>query len=531
MSAIALEEKTDLVDKFSAQEFNQSLREINNSLYQVINKTGLDLTTVRKGLDIYSNARMSGFSVGGTADAITLTSSGCFADMPILDYFNGMMVFFKPTLNNTGATTINIDTLGAKDIKTLLNSALQGGMLNNNGYATIRYNGTYFELVKGADVGGAGIVKQSTITHNLNDPIFNNPSMTSNTLPAGYIASATTNDSTAWRLFDNTATAWASTTSPVFPQNLTLQSPLAQYIQQVTILNTSTGNVHIRDAIIQGSTNGSIWTDLLTITNRPNAINYSETYAINSAVKYSYVRVVVNSYWGTNATLQVQEITISYGRNTLTQSIGFVNAKNYSQYINFTSTSNLDMTTTGLNGRATGVSLTQNTWYYIFVSAKTDGTTGILIDSSETGANANATFTTLGFDINKTILVGVWQTQSANTNLRSDLMNYASYKYNYLNQAEAVLASGLVTLPLYPILNVKATLIVNTSANNVGGLYQRYRGSPTYQGIAQNYTNLTVAPLNGALRSFTVLTDNGSVYTDNYISSVWYLPSYFEILP
>ncbi len=530
MSAIALEQKTDLVDKFSAQEFNQSLRDINNSLYQVINKTGLDLTNIRKGLDIYSNARMSGFSVAGTANAITLTSSGCFADMPILDYFNGMMVFFKPSLDNTGATTINIDGLGVKNVKTLLNSDLQGGALSVNEYATIRYNGTYFELIKGSGSGDGGVVKQSTLTYKIKDEVFINPALTSNILPTGYVASATTNNATAFRLYDNTATAWASTASPVFPQNLTLQSPLAQYIQQITILNTASASIHIRNAIIQGSTDGSTWTDLLTITDRPNTTSYTETYSINSPQKYSYVRVSVSSYWGTTAALQVQEITISYGRNVLTQNIGFINAKDLSSYLNFPNEIDIDFNTTGLNGRATGVSLATNTWYYIFISAKIDGTKGILIDSSETGANANATFTTLGFDTNKTILAGVWQTKSASNNLRSDLINYAPYQYHYINQTETVLANGVQTLSLFPVVNIKVSLIMNTAANNVSGLFINYRGSATYQGITQNFTYLTLGAIDGAQRNFTVLTDTGAVSTNNNVSSAWYLPYYFEIL-
>lgn len=61
-------------------------------------------------------ASIAGFYTGGgTADVQTLTTLSPF---PIsVAYFNGKLVHWRPTNANAGATTINIDGRGAKDLK------------------------------------------------------------------------------------------------------------------------------------------------------------------------------------------------------------------------------------------------------------------------------------------------------------------------------------------------------------------------------------------------------------------------------
>lgn len=82
--------------------------------------------------------------VGGTANAITATS--IFTD-ELTAYVEGMQFWFKPSAANTGATTIDIQSLGAKDITKCGTIALAAGDLQANEIACIVYDGTRFQLV------------------------------------------------------------------------------------------------------------------------------------------------------------------------------------------------------------------------------------------------------------------------------------------------------------------------------------------------------------------------------------------------
>lgn len=81
-------------------------------------------------------------SVGGTADAITLTLSPAPSA-----YATGQQFTFKATAANTGAATINVNSLGAKDIKRDVSVALQSGDIANGGVAIVEYDGTNFQLL------------------------------------------------------------------------------------------------------------------------------------------------------------------------------------------------------------------------------------------------------------------------------------------------------------------------------------------------------------------------------------------------
>jgi len=77
-------------------------------------------------------------TVGGTADAITLTTSSVFQSLA-----NGNVVAFKAGSTNTTAVTINVDALGAKAIRNQGDSALAAGALVANGIYWLRYDTAY----------------------------------------------------------------------------------------------------------------------------------------------------------------------------------------------------------------------------------------------------------------------------------------------------------------------------------------------------------------------------------------------------
>ena len=74
----------------------------------------------------------------------TLTGLGSPA---VVAYTAGAQYSFLPQNNNTGAVTINIDTLGAKSITKFGTTALAANDLIANSFALVEYDGTQFQLI------------------------------------------------------------------------------------------------------------------------------------------------------------------------------------------------------------------------------------------------------------------------------------------------------------------------------------------------------------------------------------------------
>ena len=79
---------------------------------------------------------------GGSANAQTLT----YTVAPTA-YVAGDRYTFKVGGTNTGATTLNVNSLGAKDVL-IVGSALQGGELKLNQIVDVVYDGTQFQLLR-----------------------------------------------------------------------------------------------------------------------------------------------------------------------------------------------------------------------------------------------------------------------------------------------------------------------------------------------------------------------------------------------
>lgn len=81
-------------------------------------------------------------TVGGTADAITLTG----ASAAITAYAAGQRFTFKAAQTNTGAATVNVDSVGVKNIKGPAGAALAAGQILASAMVTIEYDGTDFQV-------------------------------------------------------------------------------------------------------------------------------------------------------------------------------------------------------------------------------------------------------------------------------------------------------------------------------------------------------------------------------------------------
>jgi hypothetical protein len=146
---------TDGVDDILASQLNDPLQDIEADMNAArpIVAGGTGATTAREAR---ANLMLVGSIVhcsrGGTADAITLTTG---LNLPAL--VTGMRVSFVPSAANTGATTINVDGLGAVACRTVRNTALPAEyILTTTGLVTAAYNGTHWVVDRNPDLGSNG---------------------------------------------------------------------------------------------------------------------------------------------------------------------------------------------------------------------------------------------------------------------------------------------------------------------------------------------------------------------------------------
>lgn len=154
------EEKVSDVSQLTVSEFNRGIKDQTNAIVDVLVKAGVDITTFKnqEALNHFILARQSSFSVGGSANAITISSTTAFSDLKVKRHFHGQIFCFLPIASNTGATTIKVDDLAIKNITNSDGTALQGGFIKLNRYCYIRYNADSdrYELVNPITSGITG---------------------------------------------------------------------------------------------------------------------------------------------------------------------------------------------------------------------------------------------------------------------------------------------------------------------------------------------------------------------------------------
>ena len=111
---------------------------------------GMEAATIKDGT-------YWGYTTAGSANTYTLVTSPV-----ITSYAADMFYHIKVNASNTGASTINVDSVGAKDIKKYAGSgiaALGANDLEANSIYTIVYDGTQFILL------GGGLTDLTTVTN------------------------------------------------------------------------------------------------------------------------------------------------------------------------------------------------------------------------------------------------------------------------------------------------------------------------------------------------------------------------------
>ena len=93
-------------------------------------------------------------TVTGTNDlAVTLASS-----YAVPDYYDGLLLSFKPVADNTGAVNLNVGALGDKDLFKNLDEELDAGDLLTGQVVIVVYDGTSFQLVSHQDLAKVAVV-------------------------------------------------------------------------------------------------------------------------------------------------------------------------------------------------------------------------------------------------------------------------------------------------------------------------------------------------------------------------------------
>jgi hypothetical protein len=107
-------------------------------------------------------ARRSAFTVGGSANAITLTTA-LTGFISIKRFVLGQEFIFIANSTNTGATTIAVDVAPSVNIKSISGGDLSGDEIKAGLPVHIRYSGSFFQLLNSQKLGSE-VVKTNTLT-------------------------------------------------------------------------------------------------------------------------------------------------------------------------------------------------------------------------------------------------------------------------------------------------------------------------------------------------------------------------------
>lgn len=112
--------------------------------------TGMAAGTAATDAANLSQAQSTAAKLLTVSGTDTITASG---SPTVAAYTTGASYYFSPANTNTGAATINIDSLGAKSITKNGTTALVAGDLTSGRIAVVVYDGTQFQLVSATTTG------------------------------------------------------------------------------------------------------------------------------------------------------------------------------------------------------------------------------------------------------------------------------------------------------------------------------------------------------------------------------------------
>jgi len=110
-----------------------------NQLPSTVNNGARALEGIIARWDKDTNASLS---AGGSANAITIS-----ANQTLSAYYDGFVIAFEAGATNTGAVTINVDSVGVKSLKKNVTDAMDAGDIVNGQKVIAIYDGTNFQIV------------------------------------------------------------------------------------------------------------------------------------------------------------------------------------------------------------------------------------------------------------------------------------------------------------------------------------------------------------------------------------------------
>jgi len=280
--------------------------------------------------------RLPGYATtAGLANAYTATLSPA----PTA-YTEGMAIAVKINVANTSASTIDVNSLGAKAIKKVNGNDVTAGNLKAGGIYTLRYNGTAF-ILQGEGGGGnaqpADVRAGSTFTNDDGEQVgtgtilnnFFGDGSDGDFNPATLLINGTTapNGGTVVNLWDgNTSTLFttntldASTSSPVIVIDLGVNYAAYGHIASISVNGSVISSGTSRLLGLQMSDDGATWIDLGTMTVVATAAN--RTLSLATAATRRYWRFVLQS-GGSTCTFQCNGLSINTSVPTTPWSIIF----------------------------------------------------------------------------------------------------------------------------------------------------------------------------------------------------------------
>lgn len=204
-------------------------------------------------------------TAGGPTNAYTVTLSPTPSA-----YYLGMTITFRANGQNSGAATLNVNSLGAQSIKKFSDVDLGAGDIEGGQFVTVVYESTYFQMVSptAKHTGSGGYVLETAPT--ISGLLVNTINKVTITAPATAATLTLANNSTLVTSGAfSTTLASTNTTSVTLPTSGTLLSTAAA----VTVAQGGTGQTtYTNGQLLIGNTTGNTLAKG-TLTGTANQIN------------------------------------------------------------------------------------------------------------------------------------------------------------------------------------------------------------------------------------------------------------------
>lgn len=250
-----------------------------------------DISNLQTQIDAISSETASSMAVytdSGAADAYVLTIIGTLD--PPTAYAAPMQIIFKPANANTGASTVNVESLGLKNLKDQSGSALTSGFLEVGKYFCFIYeSGEFRYLWRSGLVSVKAIATDAVETAKIKDKnvtlakIADDSPFALLSYDSGGVA--TTVDNYMIRLTQGNISASASISAVLSTLDTETQSPNNTYLIRIVGFqpNTDDRNLYLR----WSSDAGSTWkaTNYQAITNGMDSSGTARTVGSAAATE------------------------------------------------------------------------------------------------------------------------------------------------------------------------------------------------------------------------------------------------------